>query len=169
MRVSSRIMPTLFRLFGRLPETLRQYIVTRTSPAHRVGTAGIIRDGDRILLVRHTYRRGWGVPGGMMGWCEHPDDTIVREIREEVGLETVVLAEPYTYWLRRPRRVEVLYELGLAEGATAADARPTSPEIEEVAWFPDDGRPPMARKTLDMLAWVDQMREARAEQAANLG
>ena len=162
------ILGVLYRQFGRLPESWRHFIVGRTTPAHRVGTAAVVRDGDRFLLARHSYRQGWSLPGGMLGWSEHPNQTIVREIEEEVGLRTVVAAEPYMYWLRRPRRVELVYELALADGVAAEDASPQSPEIEEVRWFIESDPPALAPKTLDMLAWMDELREGRREQAANL-
>lgn len=163
-----RVLGTLYRQFGRLPESWRHYIVGRSSPAHRVGTAAIIRDSGRVLLARHSYRKGWALPGGMMGWSEHPADTIVREVSEEVGLRAFVTAEPYVYWLRRPRRVEFVYELGLVAGSDAADVGPRSPEIEEVRWFPETDLPELSPKTVEMLAWVDEVRAGRCRQAANL-
>ena len=168
MTGTSSVVGLLYRNFGRLPESWRHFIVGRSSPAHRVGTAAIVHSGDgRFLLARHSYRKGWSLPGGMMGWSEAPSEAIVREVREEVGLNTVVAAEPYNYWLRRPRRVEFVYELVL-DGSRPEDATPCSAEIEEIAWFPHADPPPLADKTADMLAWVDELREGRRLQAANL-
>lgn len=168
MSGSRWLLATLYRAFGRLPESWRHFIVGRTSPAHRVGTAAIVRHGDQLLLVRHSYRPGWCLPGGMLGWSEHPDQTVVREIREETGLETVVVAEPYLYWLGNPRRVELVYELRLAEGVEPSVASPRSAEIDEVGWFRDGDRSGCSDKTLDMLAWADHVREGRRRQGANL-
>jgi 8-oxo-dGTP diphosphatase len=167
-RSRQSLIGALYRQFGRLPESWRHFIVGHSSPAHRVGTAAVVRDGGRVLLARHSYRKGWALPGGMMGWSEHPADTIVREVAEEVGLATVVAEEPYVYWLRRPRRVEFLYELSLAPGASAGDVAARSPEIEEVRWFAEDDLPDLSPKTTEMLAWIDEVRESRCRQAANL-
>jgi 8-oxo-dGTP diphosphatase len=55
----------------------------------RVGVGAIIRDGDRLLVVRRTGAHGagtWGLPGGHMEFDESPDETAVREVAEEVGL-----------------------------------------------------------------------------------
>jgi 8-oxo-dGTP diphosphatase len=53
------------------------------------GVKGMLRDGDRVLLVRHTYgdRRRWDVPGGHVHSGEPPDDAVLREMREELGIE----------------------------------------------------------------------------------
>lgn len=42
--------------------------------------------GDRILLVRNSYRRSLGFPGGLLRWRESFLDGAVRELREEVAL-----------------------------------------------------------------------------------
>ena len=52
------------------------------------GVKGILRDGDRVLLVRHTYgdRGRWDVPGGHAHAGEPPVDAVRREMHEELGL-----------------------------------------------------------------------------------
>ena len=55
----------------------------------KVDTRAAIFDGDKILLVRETDGR-WAVPGG---WCEvnlSPAENVLKEVREEAGLEAVV-------------------------------------------------------------------------------
>jgi 8-oxo-dGTP diphosphatase len=51
--------------------------------------AVIVRDG-RILMVRRSIDPGkgdWCIPAGFMEWTEHPQQTAVREIKEETGLD----------------------------------------------------------------------------------
>jgi 8-oxo-dGTP diphosphatase len=51
-------------------------------------SALIVRDG-RILLGRRAvdpFRGMWDVPGGFLSPLEHPEEGVVREIREETGL-----------------------------------------------------------------------------------
>jgi 8-oxo-dGTP pyrophosphatase MutT (NUDIX family) len=48
---------------------------------------GIVRDGDNIWL-RKNERGDWELPGGRVAQNEQPEDTVIREIREELGLET---------------------------------------------------------------------------------
>jgi len=47
----------------------------------------VVDDAGRILLVEHTYRSGWYLPGGGVRRKEALDDAIRRELREEVGVE----------------------------------------------------------------------------------
>lgn len=42
---------------------------------------------DHILVVRHSYRPGWSLPGGRAKKNEQPRVTACREISEEVGIE----------------------------------------------------------------------------------
>src|SRR5687768_13897521 len=46
-------------------------------------------DAGRLLVVRHTYRNNdpWGLPGGWMDRGEEPEQTALRELREETGFE----------------------------------------------------------------------------------
>lgn len=146
MRNDSGFYAAALRQFGRLPESLRHWVVGRSSPAYRIGTVAVIRDDEgRVLLARHSYRRGWGLPGGMIGWREEPEETIVREVAEELNLRAVTDGDAHVEHRRRPRRLEFFYVMRLVDGCTPADARPSSPEIEEVRWFALDEFPQLEK------------------------
>lgn len=52
----------------------------------------MVRDG-RLLLVRRAiapWSGCWDIPGGFCEPDEHPEATVIREVREEVGLEVRV-------------------------------------------------------------------------------
>ena len=54
------------------------------------GVKCLITDEDRVLLVRHTYGRGWwDLPGGAIGRGELPRKAAHREMTEELGLQDV--------------------------------------------------------------------------------
>ncbi len=55
--------------------------------------AGVISDeAGRILLIQQNYgQRRWGLPGGRVNVGETPGHAVVREVRKETGLETVVV------------------------------------------------------------------------------
>lgn len=51
------------------------------------GIKCVITDGDRVLLVRHTYgHRGWDLPGGSVKRDEEPVNAAKREMQEELGV-----------------------------------------------------------------------------------
>jgi 8-oxo-dGTP pyrophosphatase MutT (NUDIX family) len=51
------------------------------------GVKCVLTDGDRVLLVRHTYGpRGWDLPGGTLQSGEVPHQTARREMEEELGV-----------------------------------------------------------------------------------
>jgi 8-oxo-dGTP pyrophosphatase MutT (NUDIX family) len=54
---------------------------------HRWESAAVAvwHDG-KVLKVRHSYRRGWSLPGGVLRRGEDPRFAACREVREEVGL-----------------------------------------------------------------------------------
>jgi len=61
----------------------------------RVVVEGICRRGDRVLLVKGN--RGltdglWTLPGGFLRFGETPEQGVLRELREEAGLEGAVEA-----------------------------------------------------------------------------
>jgi len=54
---------------------------------HRWESAAVaVRHDGKVLKVRHSYRRGWFLPGGGVRPGEDPRQAACREGREEVGL-----------------------------------------------------------------------------------
>jgi NUDIX domain len=70
----------------------------------RIGAAAVIvNDEGGVPLVKQTYGRlNWELPGGAGEAGESPDETVLREVREETGLDVAVSAQPR---LRRAGRV----------------------------------------------------------------
>jgi ADP-ribose pyrophosphatase YjhB (NUDIX family) len=61
----------------------------------RIGAYGFCRDqAGAVLLVRAHHPGGsngrWSLPGGGVRHGEHPRDAVVREVREETGIEVAV-------------------------------------------------------------------------------
>jgi 8-oxo-dGTP pyrophosphatase MutT (NUDIX family) len=48
--------------------------------------AGIVRDGDRLLLVQSRDDGRWSLPGGAIELNDTPANAVVREVWEETGL-----------------------------------------------------------------------------------
>jgi 8-oxo-dGTP diphosphatase len=63
-------------------------------PVERV-VGAILRNGDRVLLClrsrdRKHYPGVWDVPGGHVDGDESPDEALVRELEEELGIRAHV-------------------------------------------------------------------------------
>ncbi|MGW1009022.1 NUDIX domain-containing protein [Streptomyces termitum] len=105
-----------------------------------VGVTGVVRDDrGRVLLLKHRMwppERPWGLPTGYAVKSEEFPATIVREVREETGLDVkpgrlVSLTSGYKL------RVEVAYEALHVGGSLRIDTF----EILEAAWFEPDSLP----------------------------
>jgi ADP-ribose pyrophosphatase YjhB (NUDIX family) len=107
-----------------------------------LGVRAAVLDGDgRVLLIRHTYVKGWHLPGGGVEVGETALDALARELREEGNVE---LGEPpllrgIGFNARSSRRDHVLlYEVRSFRllGPKAPDR-----EIAEASFFPLDALP----------------------------
>ena len=58
---------------------------------HFVATGYIVRDGKTLLLF-HKKLQMWLPPGGHIDDGELPDEAVLREIKEETGLEAEILS-----------------------------------------------------------------------------
>lgn len=122
--------------YGGLPTWARKFVIRRMTPSFRVGAACIVtRDDGAVLLVRHSYREGWGLPGGLMRRNEDPGHAALRETREEVGLELEIEGEPTIIVDSPGRRVDVIFVARVSSASPPQEPVAQYPEIVEVRWF----------------------------------
>ncbi len=81
-------------------------------PVVSVG-AVILRD-DQVLLVKRGVQPSaglWSIPGGAIELGETPEEALVREVREETGLdvEPTLLVDVYNYIFEDHERVQFHY------------------------------------------------------------
>jgi len=71
-----------------IPFFLRKWYTYLTNSNYLVGVDAVItNDAGEVLIFHHTYRKTpWGIPGGFLG-DEEPAEGLVREVREEAGME----------------------------------------------------------------------------------
>ena len=141
----------LLRLFALLPRRIRRLLVRWGTPSFTVGALCVIRRPDgRILLVRQSYRQGWGLPGGLMARGEVPADAARREVEEEVGL-AIELGAPTVVVEPVPRRVDVVFAAVPRSGQVLDDLVPRSPEIVTIEWFEPESMPRLQAETVSAL------------------
>jgi ADP-ribose pyrophosphatase YjhB (NUDIX family) len=128
-----------------------------TAWANAAPTASaLVEDAQgRLLLGRRAiepFRGFWDTPGGFLQEDEHPLAALVREVREETGLDVA----PGAYagcWLDtygEPGEEGVLFTLNLfwrvhvlpGPGGAAAPDPVAADDIAELAWFAPDALPP---------------------------
>jgi 8-oxo-dGTP diphosphatase len=86
----------------------------------------------RILLVHHTYGElNWELPGGAGEPGESADETAVREVREETGLEVAAGRLTGVYW---DRAADMHHFVFASRRTMRTEPRPSSPEVSEVRW-----------------------------------
>jgi 8-oxo-dGTP pyrophosphatase MutT (NUDIX family) len=149
-----RVQVLAFRVVGKLPRRVRRFLIHLVAPSFTVGAMCIItnEDGAR-LLVRHSYRNGWGVPGGLLKRGEEADAGAVRECMEEVGLAIDLDLPPTVVVDAAARRVDVIFTARPSD-PDESEARVESPELLEARWFLPHELPPLQPETATALRLV---------------
>lgn len=112
-----------------------------TRPRTR-GMKAVVRCGEEVLLVRHTYaRRGqWDLPGGFVRAGEEAETTVRRELREELGVESGTVTPIALAPTRFDHKREVIHVFAV-DVAPGIGVTPSEAEIEAVCWAPYDALP----------------------------
>jgi ADP-ribose pyrophosphatase YjhB (NUDIX family) len=102
--------------------------------------AACFDDQGRIFLVRHTYIRGWHMPGGGLDRDETVRQGIAKELREEGNLEMTAPPELlHVYYNRRTSRRDHVVFFRCQVRQTAPKIRDR--EIAESGFFTLDNLP----------------------------
>jgi 8-oxo-dGTP pyrophosphatase MutT (NUDIX family) len=102
-------------------------------PRRRGAVAVVVRDG-RLLVIRRSRfvvaPRTFCFPGGAIEGHESEEEALVREIREELGVE--IVPERRIWQSVTPWRVHLAWWLSRLE--PRAEIRPNPAEVESVHW-----------------------------------
>lgn len=128
-----------------------------------VGVTGVVFDEEGgVLLHRRADDGRWCTPGGILEPGEQPAEAVVREVREETGLEvvverlsSVVAQEPFTY--PNGDRVQFL-DLAFRCRPVGGSLDASGDESLDVRWFAPDALPDMPRRIIDRIGCARQDR-----------
>lgn len=124
----------------------------RFSRAATLGVRGVAtNEAGRVMLVKHTYLRGWHLPGGGVEFGETAPFAIAREMEEEAGIEPIdqpVIFALYSNHANFGGDHVALYRIGAWKPCQSL----ANQEIAERGFFdpvnPPDGTTPATRRRL---------------------
>lgn len=91
-RLMGLVTQTYAELLAAPEETIRaQFLSEMGQITPKVGAdAAIFNENGEILLMERADGRGWCLPCGFVEPNERPAETVLREVREETGLEVAI-------------------------------------------------------------------------------
>ncbi|MDT0453831.1 (deoxy)nucleoside triphosphate pyrophosphohydrolase [Streptomyces hesseae] len=125
----------------------------------RVVVAGAVFHEGRLLAARRSappeLAGRWELPGGKLEPGESAPEALVRELREELGIEAEPVDRIAGEWPLKPGYVLQVWTARLLEG----EPRPLE-DHDELRW--------LAPENVGEVDWLEQDRPAVAEAAARL-
>jgi 8-oxo-dGTP pyrophosphatase MutT (NUDIX family) len=121
---------------------------------------GFVVHGERTLLLWHRLLKMWVPPGGHIEPNEDPQEAVLREIREETGLDARPIASE--------ERLDVSYPRELAAPVTilvedSPEPAPPHQHVDLIYFCTVIGEPPELPQDESHLTWVDEAQLRRNE------
>jgi 8-oxo-dGTP diphosphatase len=145
-----------YRLWKVMPPWSRRLAVRLFVPRVSLGVCAVIRDGyGRVLIAHHPYRSAWGLPGGFVNSDEQPAAALMREIREELGVEASVGPLLAAHAAPGDGHLTLYYATSIAD-----EPHPNSVEIDALRHVPEEALHTLLDPTA--LVWLPTMHHADA-------
>jgi 8-oxo-dGTP pyrophosphatase MutT (NUDIX family) len=131
-------------------------MVSRFLRGMTLGVRGLVtNDAGEVLLIQHTYVKGWYMPGGGIERGETAEEALARELVEEAGvriLDRPRLISFHSNHVRFPGDHVLIYRVESWEPCAATSRG----EIHQIQWFapdalPDDITPSTRRRIAEAL------------------
>jgi len=113
---------------------------------HEIVVGALVRDSRVLLGHRRADRRDfpgrWSLPGGHVEPGERPVDALVRELREELGVEATVSGAPSLRLERRPDTDDgMIQDVWVVTAWAGSPTNLAEDEHDELRWVPADELP----------------------------
>lgn len=133
----------------------------------KVDVRGVIFEQDKILLVREKLDGDWTLPGGWADIGLSPKEVVVKEVKEEAGLEVQpvrLLGVLDKKFHDHPPAASHVYKMFILCEVTGGEAQ-AGLETLQVGYFSEDELPPLSaeRVTLKQIQWMFQTRNSAHE------
>lgn len=117
-----------------------EYVWTKGKDIVMVGTSALIVKDNKILLLKRKGSHGegtWATPGGHIDFGESPEDCVVREMREEVGVLTnekpIFLGITNDYFKNECKHyITLWYKINHTFGDAIINSKN---EMSDIGWF----------------------------------
>ncbi len=96
-------------------------------------------DGGIVLIKRKNPPPGWAIPGGFVDYGEILEDAVVREAKEETGLDIKIIRQFHTY--SGPKRDPRHHTVSTIFIASASGTPVAADDAKDVGVFTRDTLP----------------------------
>jgi mutator protein MutT len=111
---------------------------TSTPTKFPVSVKAVVVYERRVVLLKNE-RDEWELPGGKLELGENPENCVVREVEEELGIRVAVsrILDSWQYHIREGRDIVIVTYACLCTSSNVTK----SPEHKEARWFPLEAVP----------------------------
>jgi 8-oxo-dGTP pyrophosphatase MutT (NUDIX family) len=118
----------------------------------RTGAFAVLFDDEgRVLLCHRRDIDAWNLPGGGVEAREAPWDAVVREVREEVGLEAAVVRLTGLYWKPETDELVFNFECKVLNGTPRASDEADAARYFSLDELPSNTAPKQVQRIRDAI------------------